>query len=660
MSALAIPPQIKEAIRHDSLILFIGSGYSRNLSLPNWLGLARQFVDVLAEADGSIQSLRDKARDPNANALEILNAMFDRGYEGECRRLLQETIDVDVSKYDLKNQRKLWQLSPKVITTNYDRALEGALPQDLREEVQTYTPADNILSLSSLRQLPYLFKIHGTIERRDGCVLFKRDYDRLYNHNHQFLEQVKGICANSTILFIGYSIGDIELQQILRHSKSLFHGSTAHFTLTTDQKAFEPFGVNVLPLEGHDRLIPYIDALVDYRRTVAKTLRDAEQAVALKYAGKMDLISSFSMDNDRYKEKENVIRNEDLGDIRLLESLDSVDASTSQKRVTALIEAGHEDDLGEFLLSKRYAKRRRTLAYFRHLENKPDDTDLKLTLHEFSRALNVGVKLFAQDDPELLLLFNEIGDCHLRLGDLDGAEHSFCRALEIEAGKSLPGARYLSTLYANLGNVAHMRGDLNEALECHQRVLELTRGSGERNFDAMRIAASSFIKAKRYLEAIELLEQVLCDEEAAVLIRAYDRQALGLAYSRVNRHRELVACYEQALALFFDYYGRENANFVAFYNDIGHGYCLLQEYQMAIDYYKKAQALERNEEAIYITTNNLGEAYYKAGDFEMAKKVFEDNFAFLQTKVRESEFPDYYQFSRRKIAEISDRLQSGR
>lgn len=660
MSALAIPPRIKEAIRHDSLILFIGSGYSRNLSLPNWLGLARQFADVLAEKDGSLQTLREKARDLNTNALEILNALFDKGYEKECRRLLQETIDIDLSKCDLQNQRKIWQLSRKVVTTNYDRALEGALPKVLREDVKTYTPADNIFGLSYLRQLPYLLKIHGTIDRRDGCVLFKQDYDRLYNHNHQFLEQMKGICANSTILFIGYSIGDIELQQILRHIKSLFHRSTAHFTLTTDQKAFEPLGVNVLPLEDHDQLIPYIDALVDYRRTIEKTLRDAEARVALKYAGKKDLISLFSRDNDRYKQKENVIREEDLGEIRLLESLDSVDASTSEKMVAALIEAGHEDDVREFLLSKRYAKRQKTLAYFNHLENTPDDTHLKLALEDFARALKIGVELFARDDSELLHLFNELGDCHLRLGDLDGAEHSFGRALDIETGKRLPNPQFLWTLYANLGTLAHMRGNPNKALEYHQRVLELAEGTGERDFSAMRIAARSFVKAKRYREAIELLEQVLRDEEAPVLIRADDHQALGLAYSRVNRHRELVTCYEQALALFFDYYGKETANFVAFYNDIGYGYCLIQEYQKAIDYYKRALALEKNEEAIYITTNNLGEAYYRAGDFKTAKKVFEDNFAFLQTKVSESDFPDQYLFSRRKIAEIEDRLQSGR
>src|SRR4051794_15729531 len=118
MSGLEIPPRIKEAIRHDTLILFIGSGYSKNLLLPDWLGLARQFVDVLAKRDDSLQSLRVEARQPKADALNILNALFKSGYQVDCKRMLQESIDIDVSKCDLQNQHKIWQLSRKVITTN--------------------------------------------------------------------------------------------------------------------------------------------------------------------------------------------------------------------------------------------------------------------------------------------------------------------------------------------------------------------------------------------------------------------------------------------------------------------------------------------------------------------------------------------------------------
>ena len=95
-----IPEEVKEAIRHNSLILFIGSGYSRNLQLPNWIELARRFVDALAEKDPSLLFLKTEANKPNANALEILSVLFGKGYGDACKRMLREVIDVDLSRLE--------------------------------------------------------------------------------------------------------------------------------------------------------------------------------------------------------------------------------------------------------------------------------------------------------------------------------------------------------------------------------------------------------------------------------------------------------------------------------------------------------------------------------------------------------------------------------
>src|SRR5215467_3103104 len=122
MSELEIPARIKEAIRHDSLIPFIGSGYSRNLSLPTWVELARNFVDALVKKDASLRSLQIEAHQPPASAKDILNVLLKTGYKDACKTMLADTIDIDVSKYDLQNQAKIWRLSRKVITTNYDQA----------------------------------------------------------------------------------------------------------------------------------------------------------------------------------------------------------------------------------------------------------------------------------------------------------------------------------------------------------------------------------------------------------------------------------------------------------------------------------------------------------------------------------------------------------
>src|SRR5262245_1675195 len=95
-----IPEEIKEAIRHNSLILFIGSGYSRNLLLPNWIELARKFVDELVEKDPSLVSLQIEASKPTANALEILSVLSKKGYKDRCKLMLRDVIDIDLSRLD--------------------------------------------------------------------------------------------------------------------------------------------------------------------------------------------------------------------------------------------------------------------------------------------------------------------------------------------------------------------------------------------------------------------------------------------------------------------------------------------------------------------------------------------------------------------------------
>jgi tetratricopeptide (TPR) repeat protein len=175
----------------------------------------------------------------------------------------------------------------------------------------------------------------------------------------------------------------------------------------------------------------------------------------------------------------------------------------------------------------------------------------------------------------------------------------------------------------------------------------------------MRPVAQSFLKQKRYAESIALLEKIVRDDKAPGLFRAHDYKASGLAFARTNQDHAAVLSYQQAVKLFFDYYGEENKEFLELYNEIALSQVRCQEYESAIDYFKKAIALETNDEKIFIVTNNLGEAYYSAGNFEMAKKTFEDNFAFLKSNISEQDYPEAYNYCRQKIKESTDRLRWG-
>ena len=167
------------------------------------------------------------------------------------------------------------------------------------------------------------------------------------------------------------------------------------------------------------------------------------------------------------------------------------------------------------------------------------------------------------------------------------------------------------------------------------------------------------IRLGRDREAVELLDQIVLDEKESDLLRAYDCHALGLAYARLKQYREAVAAFKQAIDLFFAYYGEENKNFLIFYNEIGYYSAKCREYEQGIAYLKKFIALETNDESIFIAMNNIGEAHFESGNFPMAKKSFEESLAFLQSRIKEAEYPEAYAYCREKIKLTSERLHPG-
>jgi tetratricopeptide (TPR) repeat protein len=342
-----------------------------------------------------------------------------------------------------------------------------------------------------------------------------------------------------------------------------------------------------------------------------------------------------------------------------LETLDSGDGPTNRKKIDALIETGNEEPLKTFLLLKRKAKRQMTWAYFQRLEERDDKTRLDLAFKEYMKALDIATDLFEEGDFEIFNLYNKIGSCRLQQDDLPEAERYYQKGLDIIVRKADAQQRpYAGIGYNNLGNLEEMKGNAVKSLEYYQKALTAAKDSAEIPVQ-MRSVATQLLKLGRYAESIAMFEQIIRDVKAPGLIRAYDYQALGLAYVRINKNREAIPCYQQAIALFFEYYGEENEKFLKFYNDIGWCYGLCQEYEKAIPYYEKVIALETNDEHIFIAMNNIGEAHYNSGNFKMAKETFDESLAFLRSKISEREHPDGYAYCYQKIKQATDHLQKG-
>ena len=177
-----IPPGLKEAIEADDLVLFIGAGLSWNLKntdnepLEGWDKMVKSITSHLNKKGHITDELKQSCDAlKSIETLEIL----------ENREISKREVGEFIKHYfalgkenDFSFHKKLFSLSTKIITTNYDRAFEEAVPK--LQSKKAYRTKD--YELNRLKKDPiFLFKLHGCIDHLDSIVLFPSDYNELYD-----------------------------------------------------------------------------------------------------------------------------------------------------------------------------------------------------------------------------------------------------------------------------------------------------------------------------------------------------------------------------------------------------------------------------------------------------------------------------------------------
>lgn len=235
-----IPRGLKKAIENDELVLFIGAGLSCELkntegtTLGGWKEMVSSMLSYLNKED----FITDEEQ-KSYEKLEPIDAL--KKLEEKDEPIGKEEVGDFIKCYfelekgnDLSLQKALFSLSTKIITTNYDIALEEAAPE-LKSKKAYKTKG---FELEKIRNNPtFLFKLHGCIEDLKSLILFPSDYDDLYNSKSQDAEQVlkalDNLIYNKTFLFIGTGMGDPQITSFFEKIKSVKgKHSQKHYIIT--------------------------------------------------------------------------------------------------------------------------------------------------------------------------------------------------------------------------------------------------------------------------------------------------------------------------------------------------------------------------------------------------------------------------------------------
>jgi hypothetical protein len=191
---------IRTAMDNDKLVIFVGSGVSYDSSLPSW----GQLIDAMKKA----------LEEESSNYLKIAEKYYQAYGRNTFYSRLSEYFPEGSEPNDL--HRLLLELQPRhIVTTNWDRLLEKEIQ---RQGLLYFTVVtDDMLASSPSSQL--LIKMHGDLDHRN-IVIRESDYAGYADSRPLIENYVKSLFSTNVILFVGYSLSDYNLDQILSWSRS--------------------------------------------------------------------------------------------------------------------------------------------------------------------------------------------------------------------------------------------------------------------------------------------------------------------------------------------------------------------------------------------------------------------------------------------------------
>jgi len=203
---------IAKYIASGDCVLFLGAGISQGAEnengLPSATRLAEELFDNLSDAE---KFIKKNDKESLAKVADVYDLIGDK--KGLDSAIKERFASV---KEPLEFHRLVSTLPFRIIiTTNYDILLEEQFRRDEKEFV-SISSCDDIEDWDEQKII--IFKIHGCVEKKGRLVVSESDYIRYLSDSKLsvFHDILKTLFYTKRILFIGYSISDINIKLILQ------------------------------------------------------------------------------------------------------------------------------------------------------------------------------------------------------------------------------------------------------------------------------------------------------------------------------------------------------------------------------------------------------------------------------------------------------------
>jgi|GEM_PF-2358219 len=285
---LTIPSKLENAIKNNSLVIFVGAGCSMPLGLPSWKTLIEDILQDLhnkygEKSDTHFQNILNGVKANTKTLFDALNKVENDPDNGAVFKIkTQEFINFQIEEISKKFPKEskvhdlLWKISSKIITTNYDKILEKYIPKSISPKI-----FDNSNAFQSLKSqssnAEFLYKIHGDYEDPNSIILFESDYRDIYKNENYNTDTLATHFKEKTLLFIGFSLTDPFVNDLFLKIKGLYNGYSIkeHFIFTTKNEDFIKYGVTPIKIDDWDEsLLNYLLKLEQIKLSIEEKIED--------------------------------------------------------------------------------------------------------------------------------------------------------------------------------------------------------------------------------------------------------------------------------------------------------------------------------------------------------------------------------------------------